>query len=180
MDIMSALRQVILAIKTWVDENKVQKVNGKGLSSNDYTAEDKEKVNNIANGLLLKNNTLYLSKNGNPIYGGVQLSTGTISGYVQADWEQTDETAIDFIKNKPVIIDAVVQLSNFIPAPSRAEVGQTVVVKTVDENSKPTEWKTVDMQSVPIITPEDNGKFLMAVDGELKFVSILNAKNTTF
>ena len=29
---------------------------------------------------------------------------------------------------------------DYIPVPSTAEVGQTIVVKAVDENGKPTEW----------------------------------------
>lgn len=33
---------------------------------------------------------------------------------------------------------------DYIPVPSTAEVGQTIVVKAVDENGKPTEWEPVD------------------------------------
>lgn len=33
---------------------------------------------------------------------------------------------------------------DYIPVPSTAEVGQTIVVKAVDENGKPTEWEAVD------------------------------------
>lgn len=44
---------------------KVDKVEGKGLSTNDFTNEDKEKLN------------------------------------THSDWAQTDETQLDFIKNKP-------------------------------------------------------------------------------
>ena len=47
MDILAALRQSVTAIKNWVDENKVQKVDGKGLSTNDYTTADKNKVDNM-------------------------------------------------------------------------------------------------------------------------------------
>lgn len=34
-----------------------------------------------------------------------------------------------------------------IPVPTTAEVGQTVVVKAVDENGKPTEWESMNMPS---------------------------------
>ena len=34
---------------------------------------------------------------------------------------------------------------DYIPAPATAEVGQTIVVKAVDENGKPTEWEAADM-----------------------------------
>lgn len=46
---------------------KVDKIDGKNLSTNDFTNEDKEKLNSIK----------------------------------QSDWAQTDETQLDFIKNKP-------------------------------------------------------------------------------
>lgn len=38
-------------------------------------------------------------------------------------------------------------LSGYIPAPETAAVGQTVVVKAVDETGKPTQWEAVDMAS---------------------------------
>lgn len=44
------------------------------------------------------------------------------------------------------LIDAISIPSDYIQAPVAAEVGQTIVVKSVDENGKPTEWETVDFQ----------------------------------
>lgn len=35
----------------------------------------------------------------------------------------------------------------YIPEPKQAEAGQVIVVKSVDENGKPTEWNVVDMPS---------------------------------
>ena len=55
---------------------KVDKVAGKGLSTNDYTAEEQRKLEGIE--------------------AGAEVN-------VQSDWEQTDEDADDFIKNKPTI-----------------------------------------------------------------------------
>lgn len=57
--------------------NKVDKQEGKGLSTNDFTTEEKEKLKNIAD--------------------GAQVN-------VNADWNQTDETKADYIKNKPTIL----------------------------------------------------------------------------
>lgn len=54
--------------------NKVDKVSGKGLSTNDYTDEEKSKLAGIASGAEVN---------------------------VQSDWDQTTTTADDFIKNKP-------------------------------------------------------------------------------
>lgn len=56
--------------------NKVDKVEGKGLSTNDYTTEDKDKLSTIASG------------------AGVN---------VQSDWLQTNTASDDFIKNKPAL-----------------------------------------------------------------------------
>ena len=44
------------------------------------------------------------------------------------------------------LIDAISIPSDYIIAPTTAAVGQTIVVKAVDENGKPTEWETVDFQ----------------------------------
>lgn len=55
---------------------KVDKVEGKDLSTNDYTTEEKEKLAGIARGAEVN---------------------------VQSDWAVTDETSKTFIKNKPII-----------------------------------------------------------------------------
>ena len=57
--------------------NKVDKVDGKGLSTNDFTTEEKEKLASINIG----------------INNGDQVN-------VQADWNQSDETATDYVKNR--------------------------------------------------------------------------------
>lgn len=57
-------------------DDKVDKVNGKGLSTEDYTTTEKNKLSSIENGAEVN---------------------------VQSDWNQTDTSADDFIKNKPTI-----------------------------------------------------------------------------
>jgi hypothetical protein len=57
-------------------DNKVDKVEGKGLSTNDYTTDEKNKLSGIA--------------------AGAEVN-------VQSDWNQTDDTQDDYIKNKPAI-----------------------------------------------------------------------------
>lgn len=56
--------------------NKVDKVSGKGLSTNDYTTSEKNKLNGIATGAEVN---------------------------VQPDWNVTDHTSAAFIKNKPTL-----------------------------------------------------------------------------
>ena len=50
-----------------------------------------------------------------------------------------------------------------------ASVGQTIVVKAVDENGKPTEWEVVDVvKTINGITPDENGNVEVTVsDGNV-------------
>lgn len=67
ISIMDALKNVTTAIKNWADENKVQKISGKGLSTNDYTDADKNKLDNIdqiPNDLVVLGGKLYLAQDG--------------------------------------------------------------------------------------------------------------------
>lgn len=75
---------------------KVDKVEGKQLSTEDYTTAEKEKLSGIE--------------------AGAQVN-------VQSDWNQTDESADDYIKNKPdtLTVDQV-----FDPTSPRAQSGTAV------------------------------------------------------
>lgn len=64
------------AIKTWVEGKFQQKESGKGLSTNDYTTDEKTKLAGIA--------------------AGAEVN-------VQADWNVTSTTSDAYIKNKPSI-----------------------------------------------------------------------------
>ena len=74
--------------------NKVDKVSGKGLSTNDYTTAEKTKLAGIAEGAEVN---------------------------VQADWNVTDSTKDAFIKNKPAIpkIDSTFSASSTNAAQSK-------------------------------------------------------------
>ena len=90
--------------------NKVDKVSGKGLSSNDYTDAEKTKLAGLSN---YDDTALQAAVAGKvDKESGKSLMTdaehtklaGIASGAeanVQADWEQTTTTADDYIKNKP-------------------------------------------------------------------------------
>lgn len=79
--------------KYWSDQavatlnNKVDKEVGKGLSSNDFTNALKDKLDGIASGAEVN---------------------------VQSDWSQSDNTADDFIKNKPTKLSDFSNDTNFI------------------------------------------------------------------
>ena len=67
MEILQALKKTVESMKAWTDENKVSKVSGKGLSTNDYTTADKNKVAKMANDLVVIDSKLYLAQDGIPI-----------------------------------------------------------------------------------------------------------------
>ena len=68
MNLMEALQKVVTEISSWTNDkldDKVSKVSGKGLSTNDYTTGDKNKVKNIPNDLVvLGDGKLYLAQDG--------------------------------------------------------------------------------------------------------------------
>lgn len=77
MEILEALKKALEAMKAWTDENKVSKVSGKDLSTNDYTTADKNKVAAMPNDLVIINGKLYLAKDGVPIQDSmVELPSG--------------------------------------------------------------------------------------------------------
>jgi hypothetical protein len=87
MDIITALRATIEAIKNWVDVelgNKVDKVENKQLTDQNYSLEDKTKVDNMATGLAFVDDKLYLQNNDGIIEeSAVILSLQTEDLYVQ-------------------------------------------------------------------------------------------------
>lgn len=70
-----------------LNNRKLDKVEGKVLSTNDYTSEEKTKLDGIA--------------------AGAQVN-------VQSDWNQTTTTANDYIKNKPTNVSAFTNDSGYI------------------------------------------------------------------
>ena len=84
---------------------KVDKVDGKGLSTNDYTTAEKTKLGGIETGAEVN---------------------------VQPDWDQSSNAAKDFIKNKPTDLgdftnNAGYQKASDVQAAIRAEVGSVYV-----------------------------------------------------
>lgn len=67
------------------------------------------------------------------------LSTVASQGCVQSDWNETDETSLAFIKNKPTI-----SADGSLPVPQTASIGQYLQVSEVDENGAITGMAAVD------------------------------------
>lgn len=89
--------------------NKVDKIEGKGLSTNDFTNNDKNKLDGIA--------------------AGAEVN-------VQSDWTQEVNTADDYIKNKPTI-PTVPTISTSIATDetSDAKTASPKAVKTYVDNA---------------------------------------------
>ena len=60
-----------------------------------------------------------------------------------------------------------------------ATIGQTIKVKAVDTDGKPTAWEAVD-DRLPNVTTNDNGKFLRIVDGQWAAEAVANASGVSF
>lgn len=73
----------------------------------------------------------------------------------KANWEQNDETALDYIQNKPTNLAYINSDNNIINDVTvnggsdinvTAKIGQTVIIKEVDAEGIPTKWESVDYQ----------------------------------
>lgn len=71
---------------------------------------------------------------------GTQGEKGDSGVYILSD----GETIADAPADAKVVIDPNGEALEVIPAPKTAAVGQTIVVKAVDANGKPTEWEATD------------------------------------
>ncbi len=77
-DIFNHVMSKLVNNDAYLEESKVDKAEGKGLSTNDYTNADKNKLSGIAEGAEVN---------------------------VQADWNITDSNSDAYIKNKPNVND---------------------------------------------------------------------------
>lgn len=120
-------KPVSTAMRTALD-GKVDKETGKGLSSNDFTTEEKNKLAGIE--------------------AGAEVN-------VQANWNEMDQTADSFIQNKPTIPAKTSDLQNdsgFITGVNWGAIGGTLADQT-DLNNE----LTALVKSVNSETPDANG-----------------------
>lgn len=83
---------------------------------------------------------------------GVPLADSNVPGGIKADpAAETDTVPAKIGADGKLYVPDMsgggggIGSGDYIPVPPTAEVGQTIVVKAVDENGKPTEWEAVDM-----------------------------------
>lgn len=84
IDVMKAFEITTRAIRDWAEDqlsNKVNKSGNKVLSTNDYTNDDKQRVTQIPNDLMVIDGKLYLAQDGNKIDdSAVTLPSGGSGG----------------------------------------------------------------------------------------------------
>lgn len=89
--------------------NKVDKVSGKGLSTNDYTDAEQTKLSGIETGAQVN-----VKPDWNAASGSATeiLNKPTIpAAQVQSDWNETDQSSKAYIQNKPSIPDDLADLN---------------------------------------------------------------------
>ena len=142
----------------FIDANKVDKVAGKGLSTNDYTTTEKNKLAGIAEGAnkTVVDSTLS-STSTNPvqnkaIYNKLEELTDMTPVSEQIATALNNATADDF----GIYVQAT--------EPSNAVAGDIWVDTASDPSYIP--------PTIPAITAADNGKVLMVVNGTLQLVNL--------
>ena len=91
--------------------------------------------------------------------GTIKSVQFTVPGQIQSNWNQSDETAVDYIKNRPfskvgdglsISSDGKLSADTKSLGMTGTTVGQIAKIKAVDGNGKPTEWEAVT-DSTPFI-----------------------------
>ena len=102
--------------------DKVDKVSGKGLSENDYTNTDKTIVDSVTTALAAKVDASSLASvatSGD--YDDLTNKPSIPAAQIQSDWTQSDNTKLDYIKNKPSLL----QLGETSSTAYRGDRGKT-------------------------------------------------------
>ena len=91
--------------KTEIDtalSGKVDKVSGKGLSTEDYTSAEKTKLSGIASGAEVNVQSDW-NQSDSSADDYIKNKPTVPAAQIQSDWDQADNTKADYIKNKPDI-----------------------------------------------------------------------------
>lgn len=124
---------------TALQSNKVDKETGKGLSTNDFTTAEKNKLSGIAAGA---------------------------EANVQSDWSQTTTTADDYIKNKPTSLPAsdvyAWAKASTKPTYTASEVGLGNVPNVTTDNQTPTVTEATTRANIA------SGDTLKTIIGKIK------------
>lgn len=164
---IARLRALITEVQRGLG-NKVDKVSGKGLSSNDFTNELRTRLLNLVSNVQANWNTSeetdpsyiankpdlnnYVQKDGDKVLSDNNFSDSdkqkldNLSAQIQSDWNQSDDTKKDFIKNKPSVytqqqIDTMLQnIGGGTPVDTSGFEVKTNKVTSIDAQSTDEEY----------------------------------------
>lgn len=154
------------------DTTKVDKENGKGLSANDYTTTEKNKLANIANGADVTRLTLAGSSTGSQVVSGDTMRFIGGGGFITtaAGYSQDEEPQITISLNSSKINVA----SGLLQLNSSAKIDSTYLPSYVDDvieaypRSGQTElsstWLATGSASGTVITPESGKIYILMAD----------------
>lgn len=166
---------------------KVDKVEGKGLSTNDFTDEYKEKLDDLENITFEETDPTvpaWAKEANKPSYTAEEIGLGNVDNTADLDKPVSTATqnTIDALKkelSESTVSEnsewKIVDASGNIIAQIDANGLETTAV-----NAQVMKVNGVDVQPVIPVTTSDNGKFLRVVDGAWTAASVPNAEEATF
>jgi hypothetical protein len=114
--------------------------------------------------------TYRLDKNPSNTYFGTYINGEMAPSGSMGTIKYPDVTTVHQLDEK-FIPDTISRVSDVVLSPTTASVGQTIVVKSINENGKPTEWGTIDPYT---LTDTETGKKyqLSVVNGKLTMTEV--------
>ncbi len=128
----------------WVRPESGQWIAANGRGAYQGLFSSIKMTDTIANVWAVNGGCIMLFNNGSISNVRVSLTDALSTAHLNT----TDKTVIGAINELHAAIDidalanSLIESNAFISTPTSAEVGQTIVVKAIDENGKPTEWET--------------------------------------
>ena len=137
-------------IKSALDD-KVDKVSGKGLSTNDYTTAEKDKLSGIASGAEVNVQSDW-NQTDTTADDYIKNKPDIPAMQLQSDWNQTDTTAKDYIKNKPTLGTAAAKNSTGSVTENSTDLVESGAVKTAIDSAISSVYKPAGNKTVNELT----------------------------
>ena len=139
-------------IKSALDD-KVDKVSGKGLSTNDYTTAEKDKLSGIASGAEVNVQSDW-NQTDTTADDYIKNKPDIPAMQLQSDWNQTDTTAKDYIKNKPTLGTAAAKDSTNSVTENSTDLVESGAVKTAIDSAISRVYKPAGNKTCAQLTSE--------------------------
>lgn len=139
-------------IKSALDD-KVDKISGKGLSTNDYTTAEKDKLSGIASGAEVNVQSDW-NQTDTTADDYIKNKPDIPAMQLQSDWNQTDTTAKDYIKNKPTLGTAAAKDSTNSVTENSTDLVESGAVKTAIDSAISRVYKPAGNKTCAQLTSE--------------------------